>query len=97
MAYDGEGTVYIPLEEFWEFVQRYVPVTKGAETAFGVPRVECGDLVIDYACSTDCHPTEWATPPKAVQQWKDLKASQQQPKPQDPPEQEDLPERDPPD
>ena len=75
MAHDGTGTVYIPLEEFWKFVHEYMPDLKGAEVAYGVPRVkdDGGDLEIDYAFSTECAPSDWAKTPDAVKQWTDLK------------------------
>ena len=71
MAYNGEGTIFIPLDEFWEFVSRYHDF-KGAATVFGVPRVESNDLVIDFAFSTGSDPNAWPQKPKAALQWKGL-------------------------
>lgn len=73
MAADGTGTIYIPLEEFWTFVTKYAPDHSG-EIVFGVPRVRerGGDLEIDYAFSTDNHPSTWAEKPQALLQWKEL-------------------------
>ena len=71
----SEGTVYIPLAEFWEFVAKYND-TKMSEVAYGVPRINPenpDDLEIDFAASTEGHPSEWAVKPKAVTQWTDLK------------------------
>jgi hypothetical protein len=68
MAYDGEGTLYIPLEEFWMWVQQYHPNLK-CEIAYGVPRFVDGDLVIDYAFSSDTDPRSWAKKPKCLEQW----------------------------
>jgi hypothetical protein len=72
MGADGTGTIYIPLEEFWAFAQKYGPRLEG-ESVYGVPRVENDDLVIDYAFSTEAHPNTWATKPPAVVQWDDQK------------------------
>lgn len=76
MAHDGEGTIYIPLAEFWEFVQKYAPGDGSAEISFGVPRVEDGgeDLMISYAFSTECPPSDWSKKPKAVTEWAELRA-----------------------
>ena len=68
MGYDGTGRIYVPLEELWGFVKQYMPKVDG-EIAFGVPKVEGGDLVVDYAHSTECNPKDWATKPEAVTQW----------------------------
>ena len=76
MAHDGEGKIYIPLEEFWKFVQKWAPGDGSAEIRFGVPQFNDSDMVIDYAFSTECHPTEWAEKPKAVAQWDELKAKE---------------------
>ena len=70
MAYDMEGEVQIPSEDFWAFVLKYVPDT-GAEYLFGPPRMDNGnnDLILTFAASTSVHPAEWATPPKAKTEW----------------------------
>jgi len=70
MGYDGEGNIYIPLEEFWKFVSDYYPLEKsGAEIVYGKPRIENNDLVISFAVSTDCDPRTWAEKPKALKEW----------------------------
>jgi hypothetical protein len=68
MAYDAEGSVYIPLEEFWIFAMKYLPKTH-AEFAFGKPRIVDDDIVFDYAASTVCNPKDWAEKPKAITSW----------------------------
>lgn len=75
MGADGTGSIYIPLAEFWEFVAKYSPDHHG-ETVYGVPRVENDDLVIDYAFSTEAHPSTWETKPPSVTQWGELKAGE---------------------
>lgn len=74
MSATSEGTVYIPLEEFWEFVAKYND-THASEVAYGVPRINPdnpSEMEIDFAASTEGHPSEWADKPKAVRQWDDL-------------------------
>lgn len=76
MAHDGEGTIYIPMEELWKLVMQYAPGDGGAEIAFGVPQFPDGtqgDMTVDYAFSTEAHPSEWAKKPKAISQWDDLR------------------------
>jgi hypothetical protein len=75
VAHDGEGKIYIPMEDFWKFVHEYAPGDGSAEIIFGVPqfREADSDMVIDYAFSTECPPRDWATKPKAAIQWDELK------------------------
>jgi hypothetical protein len=70
MASDGTGSIYIPLEEFWSFVQKYGPKFDG-ESVWGVPRVVGEDLVIDYAYSSEAPPQTWKEKPPAVLQWEE--------------------------
>lgn len=73
MAYDAEGTIYIPLADFWDFVRKFHPKFEG-EVNYGVPRVSTsGDMEIDYAVGSETAPADWSREPKAVTQWKDLK------------------------
>lgn len=72
MGADGTGSIYIPLAEFWTFAQKYGPKLDG-EVVYGVPRIENDDLVIDYAFSTEAHPSSWAKKPDSVVQWEDHK------------------------
>lgn len=74
--YDAEGQISIPLEEFWAFVAKYHDLN-GAEILYGVPRVDDKyHLVIDYAASTECHPSSWAVKPKVASQWEELEKKQ---------------------
>jgi len=52
VAFDAEGTVYIPAEAWMKFVTEFLPGAKGAESLFGTPRLEADELVVDYALST---------------------------------------------
>ena len=74
MASNGQGTIYIPLDEFWSFVAQYAP-KHGGEVLYGLPRITAGgeDLEVDYAFSTECHPDTWAAKPPAVLQWVELR------------------------
>lgn len=70
-----EGEITIPLEEFWQFVEKYNPTRgSGMEVRYGVPRVDqsSSDLVIDFAAG-DESPDSWGIVPKAVNQWIILK------------------------
>jgi hypothetical protein len=73
VAHDGQGTIYIPLEEFWAFVRKYAPGDGAEEVRFGVPRATDGDIEIDYAFSTECAPEGWSKKPPAVTQWEELR------------------------
>lgn len=69
MAHAGEGTAYIPMEDWLEFLQKYMPGLGHAEFVVGPPRLEDGRIVTDFAWSDDdSHPADWATTPKAVRQ-----------------------------
>jgi len=69
MANDGEGTIYVPFEDYYKLLEQFAPALKHAESLVGPPRMEEGELVVDFAFSTsECHPGEWSTPPKAKRQ-----------------------------
>lgn len=73
---DGEGTIRIPMDEFYKFIDKYAPHIGGDYfRCYGIPRIDhgCQDLVIDYAFSSECDPEDWAVPPKAVIQIKEDK------------------------
>lgn len=74
MAACYDGTIDIPLEEFWEFVAKYHDKTSG-EVAYGVPKVRKGGgyMEISFAVSSEGHPSEWAVKPAAVTEWEELK------------------------
>lgn len=74
---DAEGSIYIPLEEFWQFVSQYNQM-KGCEMLYGVPRVVGNDLVISYAASSECHPSTWAKKPVAALEWDKMKPVHQE-------------------
>jgi hypothetical protein len=72
MGWDATGKVYIPLEDFWQFVQKYLPPGH-EEVRFGVPKFTEADVEFDYASSTECSPDQWATPPEFLKEWDKLK------------------------
>lgn len=74
MAASYEGSIDIPLEDFWEFVAKYHDKTSG-EIAYGVPRFHKGGgyMEISFAVSAEGHPGEWAAKPAAVTEWEALK------------------------
>lgn len=63
MAYDGVGKIYIAAEDWCEFLARYAPGSRSAEIRYSQPRIENGDLVVDYAFSTESAPESWVNPP----------------------------------
>lgn len=69
----AEGTIEIDLVELWTWIAKQHPDM--GEVAYGVPRVNKSNqtLEIDFASSTDGHPSGWAKKPKAVTQWEELK------------------------
>ena len=67
-----EGTIDIPLDEFWEFVAKYHDKTSG-EVAYGVPKFHSGYMEISFAVSSEGHPSEWAKKPPAVTEWEAIK------------------------
>lgn len=79
MAYDGEGTIRIPLEEFWELIQKFHE-HKDAELHFGVPQCDGYDVVINYAYSSICNPADWSKKPKCSEEWKELEKKQKEQK-----------------
>lgn len=68
-----EGTMEIDLAELWSWVAKHH--ADMGEIQYGVPRVNKANntLEIDFAASTDGHPSGWAQKPKAVTQWEELK------------------------
>lgn len=76
MSVTYEGTIEIPLEDFWQWVAQHAP-TRSHEVAYGVPRVnvENSTLDIDFAASDECDPRAWAEQPRAVTQWDDLRST----------------------
>jgi hypothetical protein len=65
MGYDGQGTVYIPLEEFWKFVKKFHPTMDEAMVRYANEvRIQNEDLEIDFAFGTETDPLDWSEPPK---------------------------------
>jgi hypothetical protein len=75
MGYTAEGTIEIPLEEFWDFVTKNYSPTNNDEIRFGVPRVNKSNQVleIDFAFSNDTSPDNWSVKPDCLKQWDELK------------------------
>lgn len=63
MAWDAQGTIYIPLEEFYAFVKRFHPHFDENYLHYGNIRVTSVDIEIDYAAATDNDPADWVEPP----------------------------------
>lgn len=72
---DGIGTIYIPAEEFFEFIRKQADLPKITSTVIGRPKwINPEEIEIDYAF-TDCEaitPEDWGgTPGQKVQEIKD--------------------------
>ena len=79
MASRGEGTIEIPLEDFWRYANEYHEHSS-AELFYGVPRVNNGNQVIeiDYMYNSGINPTEEFDfeKSKCKLQWDELKNKQ---------------------
>lgn len=68
--YNGEGEVFISIEDFIEFLGRYCPMANdGGEFRFGKPRLEGGEIVIAWAYDPHSAPEDWPNKPRAVTDW----------------------------
>jgi hypothetical protein len=74
MSYTAEGTIEIPLEDFFGWVYtNYSPCyMSGVEFQHGVPRVNKSNntIEVDFAMGTDCNPAQWKEKPKFMEEWK---------------------------
>ena len=62
MGHWARGEAWIPLEDWTEFVLKYIPKTDG-ELSFGFPREDADCIVVPFALNTECHPKDEAEPP----------------------------------
>lgn len=79
MAYDAEGTIYIDLVDFYEWLKKYSPHGFD-EMRFGVPVFDeaSGEMRVSFAaCNTECPPEQWMEKPKALKEWENLKKRQE--------------------
>ena len=69
MAYTIEGSLQIPLDEFWDFLSQYLP-SNSANTVFGKPvvNVDNGTLDIGFASDTDENPRTWLEKPLCLRE-----------------------------
>ena len=76
MGVYGKGTIEIPLEEFWEFVNKYVP-DQESNNFFGVPRVNNVNQVleINYMFNSEISPEDEIVfkESECYKQWQQLK------------------------
>lgn len=79
MANYGDGTIEIPLENFWTFVFGYHE-HENAELFYGVPRIntDMNTMEIDYMFNTGCNPQDEVgfEESKCKKQWNELKKKQ---------------------
>lgn len=61
--------VWFDMPAFWSFVLKYTPCMT-AEYAFGVPKLDDFNLKVNFAASTEGHPSDWANNPACLKEWK---------------------------
>jgi hypothetical protein len=69
MSYQYEGEIQIPYEDWYEFLNKYVPDKgKGAEVVFGPPRMykDADAILVTFAADSADHPSGWCVKPKAL-------------------------------
>ena len=65
MAFQVEGTIEIPYEDFVEFVLKHaLDGVSGACVVLGPPQVRDELLVVAFAADDVSSPNDWNTPPK---------------------------------
>jgi len=58
------GEIFIPMEDFYEFVSRYAPASPG-NMEFGLPTIDGNhDLIVQFAINTECLPSDQVDPPE---------------------------------
>jgi len=63
MAFDGHGDIFIPMDEFIDFLKKYLGAdTSHGEFRFGKMRMEGDEITIAWAFSPICAPEAWAKP-----------------------------------
>lgn len=73
MAFTFEGTIEIPLEEFYLWAEANYGLGGSYERCYGVPTVNKDNhtIEISVAGSDVSNPAEWLEKPKAVLEWKE--------------------------
>lgn len=68
---DAREPIYVDAADLWNWViEEHLPDgLLAGEIAFGVPKVDGSDLTIEYAASTEGHPSHWTTPPAFLAEW----------------------------
>jgi hypothetical protein len=64
MGYAARGDAWIPIEDWVEFVRKYMPTVHEAELSLGPPIVRDGEVSVPWAVNTECHPMDEANPPE---------------------------------
>lgn len=63
MGHWARGEAWIPFDEWYDFIKKYIPQTDG-ELSFGEPRPDADCIVVPFALNTECNPAEEADPPE---------------------------------
>lgn len=72
MGYKVVGTIYIPIEDFLDFVSKYTPSVSLGSSHFNLDDIKnTGEEIrIEFAASDETPPTEWPEPPWWLRQKK---------------------------
>jgi hypothetical protein len=65
MGHAARGDIWIPIQDWYDFVTKYAPHTTG-EMSFGPPSEMDGELSVPFAINTECHPMDEASPPECI-------------------------------
>lgn len=72
MAITGEGTIEIPLEDFWSYVDEY-NIVKDNYVIYGKPTINLDNqtLEIKFAFSDEGDPYKWSEKSEAEESWEE--------------------------
>lgn len=74
MAATGEMKIEIPLEDFWQFVDKHYNPLKENYCLYGVPKIDSENNVITISTSfsTEGDVREWVVEGEAQKEWREL-------------------------
>ena len=72
IQFQDNSVAEVDAPEFWAWViDNHFPAGMARyETLFGVPKVQGPDLTVTFAVGSETHPSNWATPPVCMEEWK---------------------------
>lgn len=60
----ARGEVWIPLRDWYEFVQKYAPSSSDGIYSFGPPAIQDDEMVVPFAMNTEVPPGDEVDPPE---------------------------------